>query len=42
MARTKETENKYIILVGKSEWKIRLGVPRLGLEDNIEIDLTGT
>jgi hypothetical protein len=34
-----ETRNTYRILVGKPEGKTLLGRPRLGVEDDIKIDL---
>jgi hypothetical protein len=40
VARTGEIRNVYRILIGKAEWKRRIGGPRRRWEDNIRMDLT--
>ena len=39
VARTSESRGAYSVLVGKSEGKRRLGIPRHRREGNIKVDL---
>jgi hypothetical protein len=39
VAHTGEMRSAHTILIGQSEWKRRLGKPRLRWEDNIRMDL---